>query len=195
MAPYAICSTVSTYLNIFVWYVIEFALWLYGVIHYYVMSVIQPSSSVTGAWFTTPLPHTAQDPMHAGGTLHALWCGNVGQWTCADCWVRQESPRWHVSLRGKDATILVPLCMLTLGVNCGGWSDNCYSHSLVTTNWEYWLQMLNIYIRLSNQLWRHTHSTLSRIGGFSDFRLHLFPLREIFYFPWHRHKIEGTSDL
>ena len=31
-----------------------------------------------------------------------------------------------------------------------------------------------------------------RLGGVHD-RLHIYPLHGIFYFPWHRHQIEGTN--
>ena len=31
-----------------------------------------------------------------------------------------------------------------------------------------------------------------RLGGVHD-RLHIYPLCGIFYFPWHRHQIEGTN--
>ena len=31
-----------------------------------------------------------------------------------------------------------------------------------------------------------------RLGGVHD-RLHIYPLCGIFYFPWHRHQVEGTN--
>ena len=35
---------------------------------------------------------------------------------------------------------------------------------------------------------------VGRLGGAHD-RLHIDPMRGIFYFPWHRHQIEGTNGV
>ena len=40
----------------------------------------------------------------------------------------------------------------------------------------------------------NTVSSLFQSCGVHD-RLHIYPLREIFYFPWRRHQIEGTDNF
>ena len=35
--------------------------------------------------------------------------------------------------------------------------------------------------------------SFSRLEGGVHDRLHIYPLCGIFYFPWHRHQIEGTN--
>ena len=56
-----------------------------------------------------------------------------------------------------------------------------------------------LYYTVSTQTWvLHTglflELSFSKSGGVDD-SLHIYPLRGIFYFPWHRHQIEETDSF